>query len=432
MTAAPMRIWIGEVELGAPLEPTNVSRPPSGADATARLLVRLHRQVLGFVSIPLTGGEVDTDVLRAAICTQLAEPLRRHVERDGLELGPSWPATGIGGLDGCAHLSPAGTEQLLSVVVCTRDRPGILATCLKLLQQLHYPNVEVVVVDNAPSTQESQECFTRLVGDDPRFRYVCEPAPGLSRARNRGLAEAKASYVAFTDDDVQVDPWWLEGIVAGFARDPEAGCVTGLVPPAELDDPAQQFFDRRYSWAAHLETRVFDLRGRGDESALYPYSAGIFGTGANFAVDRDLLIGLGGFDEALGAGTPAGGGEDLDAFVRVLRAGRSLVYEPSAVVWHVHRADARALRRQLFFYGVGLTAFLTKHMLDPHTAAEIAARVPEGLRRGRRLWSPAEIGEPAPKVLILAEVAGMLAGPVAYLRGRVRLRRARATAQSER
>ena len=109
-----------------------------------------------------------------------------------------------------------------------------------------------------------------------------------------------------------------------------------------------------------MEPRVYDLRSGRDASALYPYSAGIFGTGANFAVDRDLLMGLGGFDETLGAGTPAGGGEDLDAFVRVLRAHRSLVYEPSAVVWHRHRADPGAQRRQLFSYGTGLTPFLTK------------------------------------------------------------------------
>jgi len=428
MTAAPTRIWIGEVELSRPLEAIGVSRPPSAADASGRLLVRLHRQVVGFVGVPLIGGEVDPEAVRAAIETQLAAPLRRHLELDGFEPDPSWPTVGMGGTDRCSHLSSTATDELLSVVVCTRDRPRILATCLKLLQQLRHQDVEVVVVDNAPSNQETRDCFVRLVGDDRRFRYVCEPGPGLSRARNRGLAEARARRVAFTDDDVQVDPWWIEGILAGFARDPQAGCVTGLVPPAELDDPAQQFFDRRYSWAAHMEGRVFDLADRRDDSPLYPYSAGIFGTGANFAVDRDLLLGLGGFDEALGAGTPAGGGEDLDAFVRVLQAGRSLVYEPSAVVWHVHRADARALRRQLFYYGVGLTAFLAKHMLDLSTAREIVARVPEGVRRGRSLWSPEEIGEPAPKVLVLAEVAGMLAGPVAYLRGRIRLRRDRAAA----
>lgn len=423
MKPEPTRIWVGEVELSASLQPTDVARPLDPADSSARLLVRLHRQPLGFVSIALAGEDLSAYAVRTAIRDQLAEPLERHLTADGLAIGQGW-STGALSAIACAHAWPEGPHSFVSVVVCTRDRPAILATCLMLLRQVRYQNVEFIIVDNASSTEETRECFVRLVGDDQRFRYVREPVPGLSRARNRGLGEAKALYVAFTDDDVQVDPWWLHGIVAGFARDPAAGIVTGLVPPAELDDSAQQFFDRRYSWAAHLEPRVFDLTDHRDESPLYPYSAGIFGTGANFAVDRELLMGLGGFDEALGAGSPAGGGEDLDAFVRVLRAGRSLVYEPSAIVWHVHRAGDIALRRQLFYYGVGFTAFLTKYVLNVRTLGEIATRIPYGIRRGRGVWNPAEIG-PAPRILVLAEVVGMLAGPIAYVRGRIGLWRRR-------
>ena len=273
-------------------------------------------------------------------------------------------------------------------------------------------------------TSETEACFDRLVGRDPRFRYVCEPAPGLSKARNRGLLEARGRRVAFTDDDVRVDPWWLDAIAAGFARDAAAGCVTGLAPAAELDHPEQQFFDRRYSWASHLLPRVFDMAERRDRSPLYPYSAGIFGTGANFAVDRAYFEGLGGFDEALGAGSPAGGGEDLDAFVRVLLGGRSLVYEPSAIVWHVHRGDSAALRAQLFSYGLGLTAFLAKHMADRRTVAQVLRRVPAGVRRAARMWSGDAIGDPAPAKLVAYELAGMLCGPAAYMRGRRRLTRA--------
>jgi hypothetical protein len=198
------------------------------------------------------------------------------------------------------------------------------------------------------------------------------------------------------------------------------------VPPAQLDHPAQLYFDRRFSWASHMEPRVYDMTNGRDQSVLYPYSAGIFGTGANFAVNRDLLQSLGGFDEALGAGSPAGGGEDLDAFVRVLRADRSLVYEPSAIVWHVHRSGSRAQRRQLFYYGVGLTAFLSKYVVDPRTTWEMLTLLPAGARRIKGLWNETEIAGRAPPVLVVAEALGMAAGPLAYLRGRRRLRRLRA------
>jgi GT2 family glycosyltransferase len=425
-------VWIGQVELGRSSLPSGAVRDRRPDDLSARLLVRLHGQVLGFVSIPLTTGPFTTgaraelagQAVCAAVRSQLGPALVRHLRVDGLRSeddqawisGAAWAR--------CHQPSHPASTPAVSVVVCTRDRPEMLGPCLERLQELEYASFEVVVVDNAPSTKASLDCFARTVGDDPRFRYVLEAVPGLSRARNRGMAEATARYVAFTDDDVRVDRWWLQGIAAGFGRDQTVACVTGLVPPAELDHPAQHYFDRRFSWNDRLDAHVYSLDCRDGLSPLYPYSAGLFGTGANFAVDRDLMEGLGGFDEALGAGTPAGGGEELDAFVRVLRAGRSLAYEPSAVVWHFHRHDARALRRQLFSYGVGLTAFLTKYLVDTGTTREILRRIPDGVHRLLRMWSPTAMhGRRAPTRLVLTEAFGMVAGPLAYARGRRRGRR---------
>jgi GT2 family glycosyltransferase len=403
--------------------PRAVSRLRGSGDETARILVRLHGEVLGFVTLALTEDDIDRDGLVNAIRTELAVPLARHLAVDGLSLAE------VAGDEPCrtrarCHARVEAVAQVpMSVVVCTRDRDEPLAACLKVLQQIHHGWFEVVVVDNAPTSAATLDCFRRMVGDDSRFRYVREPVAGLSRARNRGVAEARCPVVAFTDDDAQVDPEWLHSLAAGFARDPRVGCVTGLVPPAELDEPAQQYFDRRFSWSSRLEPRLYSLTDRRGLSSLYPYSAGLFGTGANFAVDRELLLDLGGFDEALGAGSPAGGGEELDVFVRVLRAGRSLAYEPSAVVWHHHRSSDRDLRRQLFRYGTGLTAFLTKYVRDIGTTAEILSRVPEGARQIWRMWSPAAIGRRPPARLVLTELAGMAAGPAAYGRGLRRVRR---------
>jgi GT2 family glycosyltransferase len=411
---------MAHAELGQSSRPTGAARERRADDVSARVLVRLHGQVLGFVSIPLFTADLTGEHVTGAVRTQLAAALARHLHLDGLptEDGDGW-TTGDAWAD-CGHLVHPAPTPALSVVVCTRDRPEMLGRCLEHLQQVDYPAFEVVVVDNAPSTDSSLDRFARTVGGDPRFRYVREMVPGLSRARNRGLAEATARYVAFTDDDVRVDPRWLQGIAAGFGRDPEAACVTGLVPPAALDHPAQQYFDRRFSWGERLEPRVYSLAAGDGVSPLYPYSAGLFGTGANFAVDRDLMRRLGGFDEALGAGSPAGGGEELDAFVRVLRAGRTLVYEPAAVVWHLHRDDPQALRRQLFSYGEGLTAFVTKYLVDVGTTREILRRVPEGGRRLLSLWSTAALQGPVPVRLVLVEAFGMAAGPIAYVRGRRR------------
>lgn len=420
MRKASPPIWIAQVDLDRSPEPRPVSRERRRIDATARILVRLHGQVLGFVSVDLTGGaDLGADVVLEAIRTQLAGPLATHLAVDGRGgLADVQGRHGLSARRECQYRGGAVRREPISVVVCTRERDDSLASCLKLLQQLDYHPFEVVVVDNAPSTTAARDCFARMVGDDVRFRYVRELEPGLSRARNRGLAEAGFRHVAFTDDDVQVDPGWLDGLAAGFARGPEVGCVTGLVPAARLDVEAQQYFERRFSWCARLEPHVYSLADRRGLSSLYPYSPGLFGTGANFAVDRELLRRLGGFDEALGAGSPAGGGEELDVFVRILRAGRSLAYEPSAVVWHFHRTSSAALRNQLFRYGSGLTAFLSKYTRHGDTAWEIVARLPAGAHQLWRMWSPAAIGRRPPAGLVLVELAGMAAGPLAYARGR--------------
>lgn len=411
-------VWVGEVEVGAPATPAGATRERRPDDGSARLLVRLHGQVLGVVSVPMTAGELSDAHVTEAVRSQLARPIARHLAQDGLALNDPATWTGTDACRACRERRRPRPSPELTVVVCTRDRPGMLAACLGRLQRLAYGPYNVIVVDNAPSSGAAREIFARTVGVDPRFRYVREDVPGLSHARNRGLAEARTGWVAFTDDDVLVDRWWLEAIVAGIRLDARAGCVTGLVPPAELDHATQRYFDQRFPWGRRLEPTVYSLEPGVGRSPLYPYSAGQFGTGANFAVDRELMQRLGGFDAALGAGSPASGGEELDAFVRILQAGRSIVYEPSAVVWHLHRSDRRALRRQLFGYGEGLTAFLTKYLVDARTTKEILRRLPEGGRQVLRMWKPAAIDGRESMGLVLAEAAGMVAGPLAYARGR--------------
>jgi GT2 family glycosyltransferase len=292
------------------------------------------------------------------------------------------------------------------------------------LQQVEYGAFEVLVVDNAPNSEATRECVEEFATTDPRIRYLVEARAGLSRARNAGLAAALYDWVAFTDDDVLVDPWWLRGVGRGIRRGAEVGCVTGFVPPASLVEPAQRYFEERFSWTDSLVPRVYDLDKRRGDNALYPYLAGIFGTGANFAVDRRLVERIGGFDTSLGAGTPTAAGEDLDMFLRIVLAGRAIAYEPSAVIWHIHRSGPEALARQVYGYGLGLTAYLAKRFLDPSTRWQVLKGVPMGTRhmihllyRARRA-QPSVPQSPANAGYRHAELRGMIAGPLAYWRSR--------------
>jgi GT2 family glycosyltransferase len=357
----------------------------------------------------------------AAVDAALGDRLAAHLAGDGLPEAP----LGLGGVPAPAEplcwssASPHLREPPVTVIVCTRDRPASLQTCLRSILALREP-CEVIVVDNAPRTDATADVVRKL--DDPRLRRVAEPQPGLSRARNRGAREARGHVMAFTDDDVVVDRNWLRAIRVGFGRGPEVACVTGMVAPGEIETPAQAIFETKVAWPASFTPRRFDLETNRLAHPLYPFMPGVFGAGVNFAVARDAWRVIGDFDEALGAGSPAKGGEDLDFFLRVILSGYAIAYEPAALVWHLHRQDEDELRRQLHGYGSGLSAFATKQLLSRRTALPAIRRVPHGLARvaaSRRPDSDLRI----PPRLIAEEIVGLIAGPLAYLRGTRRARR---------
>ena len=404
-------LWVGEVdvdELTRPGVGDVVLAAPEGHRA-ARLLVRRGRAVLGFVEVPVVDGRIPLELLRsevAALATVVVpvEPI---------------------------HLPS------VTVVLCTRDRPGHLRGALRSVLELDYPEFDVVVVDNAAATTETRD-LVRTEFDDPRVRYTAEPVAGLSSARNAGLAAATGEIVAFTDDDVIVDGQWLHGLASGFAQGEDVACVSGLVPSGELRTPVQRFFDDRVSWSQNTTTRVFRLDEPPVDLPLFPFSVGAFGTGANFALRRPVALLLGGFDTAFGVGTPTGGGEDLDVFTRVLLAGHALVVEPSALVWHRHRSDLGALRVQAKGYGTGLGAWLTKIALDPVTLRLALRRAPGAIRvlaaKRRVEGAPADVDGPsrassAPVDADLTreiartarqELLSVALGPILYLRQRRR------------
>jgi GT2 family glycosyltransferase len=307
------------------------------------------------------------------------------------------------------------------VVLSTRDRPDRLARCLSSLLSLHYPSYEVIVVDNAPATSATADLIQQRYADEPKIRYVREDRPGLSAGRNRGIVEARGDIIAFTDDDVAVDPYWLTGLVRGFSVTENVACVTSLILPLELETPAQLLFEEFGGFNKGFVQRVFDWRSRGKCGPLYPFTTGQLGTGAGMAFTAKFLQEEKGFDLALGAGSRTGGGEDLVAFFRVIARGNRLVYEPTSLAYHEHRRDYTSLQKQVYYYGVGLTAYLTRIVVgNPLLLFRIAIRVPQGLFFILNAQSSKNQKKSThfPKELTNLERKGMLLGPLLYLRGR--------------
>lgn len=399
---------------------------PTGA-GRAVVLVRDGCETVGMVDVPVRSGRVRAhDVVRAVERELLGRLVTLRIRR---ELERPVPAGGIptGRLGGAAIVaSPSGDAERpapasvpaclpppsLSAVICTRDRPAELAGALEALvaqAELH----EIVVVDNAPSSDATArvvEHFTERpaapASNQVTVRYVCEPVPGLDRARTRGAAAAAGEVVAFTDDDARVHPGWAAALLRVFSASADVWAVAGLVVPAVLDTEAQVLFERQGGFGRGHERRWYhrDLTDPDDLAGRF-LGAGRFGTGANMAFRRSELLRIGGFDPALDVGTPSGGGGDLNAMFEVLHHGGVLVYEPAAVVAHRHRPTLDELRRQIAGNG-GMVA---------HLSSSVGADqrlLPDALRLGRwyvgwfarRLARSAAIPGELPADHVLAEI----------------------------
>ena len=240
----------------------------------------------------------------------------------------------------------------VSVVICTRNRPEQLTRCLRSLQNLSQPPHEILVVDNAPSSDTTRKLVTQMLG----IRYVLEPHPGLSVARNTGIRHSTSDLIAFTDDDVIVHPDWITRLQQGF-QDPKVMVVTGLILPAELATEAQLIFQRGSGgpgWgyrALTFDAQFFeDMKHRG-------VPVWQIGAGASMAFRRKAFELVGNFDERLGAGA-AGCSEDSELWYRVLAEGWLCRYEPTSVVFHYHRSDMESLKQQMYQYMRGHVAAL--------------------------------------------------------------------------
>jgi GT2 family glycosyltransferase len=413
---APGPIRVAVIDLDRPLSDLDCTRATTPPYAAAWILACRTGRPLGAVELPLHGTRIPAAELERELRSRLGEQWLRE---------PA--ATSPGSREPPAGASPLARASV--VVPTSLSRPDQLRRCVQRLTELDHPDFEVIVVDNRPAGASPVE----IAG----ARVLREPRPGISAARNCGLAVATGNFVAFTDDDVQVDRLWLRSLGERFARDPGLAAVTGLVLPAELETPAQIWFeqsgsglDRSYSPLTFERAGRFRMRRRGleDGSELLQslYAMGELGLGSNMAFRTSVLRAAGGFDEALGTGTPTHGGEDLAALVELLTAGERVAYEPGAIVHHTHRATVPELERQLYGYGVGFTAMLTAIALrDPRHFAGLASVLPAWVRS---LRDPASAKrsrrtDAYPSTLGRLELRGMLAGPLAYLRARRMQRR---------
>jgi GT2 family glycosyltransferase len=225
-----------------------------------------------------------------------------------------------------------------TVIVPTFERPAPLAACVGALRALDRPggSLEIVIVNDggrppAPDTVRAADDATLVL------RVVDQRNAGPASARNRGAAEARGEFLAFTDDDCLPDRGWLTAFDAALRATPDAlvgGRTVNAIPDSVFADTSQRLADFVSSY-------------------FHGGAMGRFFTSNNLAVAREAFLAAGGFDTSF----PFSAGEDRELGDRWSAQGRSSVAAPDALVRHAHRLSARGFLRQHFTYGRGAVAF---------------------------------------------------------------------------
>ena len=235
----------------------------------------------------------------------------------------------------------------ITVVIPTLHRPAELTRCLESLVQGTVLPAEVLIIDQG-EYQVVEPVIKRIRSQYSISIIHCsQPRKGLSAARNFASSQARCPVIAFTDDDCVPASDWLAQIDQTMAASPTVDGVTGSILPLEQDSTGL------FSISIRTGQKSKTFQGR-----TLPWHVG---SGGNFAIKRNWLRRVGGYDERLGVGSPGQAAEDTDLFYRLLRTGAVIQYEPKAVIYH-ERQDAVRLMQSFWTYGYGMGAFSAKHV----------------------------------------------------------------------
>jgi len=224
-------------------------------------------------------------------------------------------------------------SPLVTVVVPTYERPEQLGRCLTALvaQTLDVDEYQVVVVDDASSCdleQVIEPYRSRL-----RLQLVRQSHQGPAAARNRGVGTAEGELIAFTDDDCEPHPAWLESLRDRLVAEAEpclvGGGIVNLVTANPFSEASQLILDLVYE---HFNSD--------------PGNAHFFAS-MNVGLPKAALLACGGFSAEFRTA------EDRELCDRWRQSGHRLVYEPRARIGHAHDLNLHSFCRQHFGYGRG-------------------------------------------------------------------------------
>jgi glycosyltransferase involved in cell wall biosynthesis len=228
---------------------------------------------------------------------------------------------------------------MFSLIVATRGRTTELSALFASLAG-QGEAFELIVVD-----QNGDDRLLPILAAAPfRLRHLRLDRAHANAARNLGLRHATGAIVAFPDDDCTLPPGTLTRVAAAFA-DPSLALLTG---PAEA--PGGGLGSGRW------------------RSEVGPITLGNVWTSViefNLWLRREAALALGGFDEAMGPGTPLGSAEGNDLVCRALARGMTALYDPALRVVHPDKRLTPEAVERARRYAVGLGFALRRHRVPP-------------------------------------------------------------------
>lgn len=258
----------------------------------------------------------------------------------------------------------------VSLVICSRNRPTLLAeTVASILAGSARPD-EIVIIDQS---QDRSQDLSGLSVADCTIRHTHTSSVGLSRARNEGVAVARHNLLVFTDDDVQVDPAWFMVLVNAALDEGERVVVTGQVLPSHADRTGG------FVPSIKVDPNPAVFSGRPGEDVIYPH---------NLALYRSAIDAAGPFDTRLGAGGRFPAAEDNDFCHRLLESGFAIRYLPEAIVHHRAWRTDRDYLPLRWAYGRGQGAYYAKYLnlRDRYMLHRLSKESLERAKRVARRW----------------------------------------------
>ncbi len=237
----------------------------------------------------------------------------------------------------------------LSAIICTHNRHKSVSATINsvLAQDIDRQDFEIIVVDNSTDAGQARQFGAQYDGIE-NFRYVHEPVPGLSKARNVGAHLALAPIVAYLDDDAVAPPQWLRELSLGYQKfGDRAVIVGGPVEPVWVTP--------RPHWLTSDLEGFFSIVDHGGEiRELLPHE---WLAGCNYSIRRDWLFAAGGFSTELGRKGALSllSNEETLVSESVRARGGKVVYVPGASVKHYidpSRTSADWLKRRMAWQAV--------------------------------------------------------------------------------